>query len=384
MKKQGFGTTKDGKEASLYTLSNKNGMEISVTDYGAHLVSVLVPDKDGKKRDVVLGFDSVTGYETDGSHFGATIGRNGNRIAGAAFELHGKTYQMAKNENGNNLHSGPDGYDYRLWNVEEADDSAVTFVLMSPDGDQGFPGNFEVSVTYTLTDENAVEIHYEGSCDQDTVVNMTNHSYFNLAGHDAGSIENQTLILKAEQFSPVIDSASIPTGEHASVKGTPMDFTSEKAIGAEIEADFEQLIIIHLRDIFLYANGIKVSCICFPNLEVKTIESREHDVLIANLFNPGERRESQTHIRFFLIEQLIYLFERGNKFCSIGKAGAVDVAHFYSRFIVHIAKVHEVATSMAVWTGFHIVFGVISDFRFIENAGAHITTYKSKHIVTIL
>ena len=241
MKKQGFGTTKDGKEALLYTLSNKNGMEISVTDYGAHLVSVLVPDKDGKKRDVVLGFDSVTGYETDGSHFGATIGRNGNRIAGAAFELHGKTYQLAKNENNNNLHSGPDGYDYRLWNVEEADDSAVTFVLMSPDGDQGFPGNFEVSVTYTLTDENAVEIHYEGSCDQDTVVNMTNHSYFNLAGHDAGSIENQTLVLKAEQFSPVIDSASIPTGEHAPVQGTPMDFTSEKAIGAEIEADFEQL-----------------------------------------------------------------------------------------------------------------------------------------------
>ena len=146
-----------------------------------------------------------------------------------------------KNENNNNLHSGPDGYDYRLWNVEEADDSAVTFVLMSPDGDQGFPGNFEVSVTYTLTDENAVEIHYEGSCDQDTVVNMTNHSYFNLAGHDAGSIENQTLVLKAEQFSPVIDSASIPTGEHAPVQGTPMDFTSEKAIGAEIEADFEQL-----------------------------------------------------------------------------------------------------------------------------------------------
>ena len=241
MKKQGFGTTKDGKEALLYTLSNKNGMEISVTDYGAHLVSVLVPDKDGKKRDVVLGFDSVTGYETDGSHFGATIGRNGNRIAGAAFELHGKIYQLAKNENNNNLHSGPDGYDYRLWNLEEADDSAVTFVLMSPDGDQGFPGNFEVSVTYTLTDENAVEIHYEGSCDQDTVVNMTNHSYFNLAGHDAGSIENQTLVLKAEQFSPVIDSASIPTGEHAPVQGTPMDFTSEKAIGAEIEADFEQL-----------------------------------------------------------------------------------------------------------------------------------------------
>lgn len=193
MKKQGFGTTKDGKEALLYTLSNKNGMEISVTDYGAHLVSVLVPDKDGKKRDVVLGFDSVTGYETDGSHFGATIGRNGNRIAGAAFELHGKTYQLAKNENNNNLHSGPDGYDYRLWDVEEADDSAVTFVLMSPDGDQGFPGNFEVSVTYTLTDENAVEIHYEGSCDQDTGCQHDKPQLLQPAGHDADLLRTRHL-----------------------------------------------------------------------------------------------------------------------------------------------------------------------------------------------
>ena len=238
MKKQGFGTTKDGKEALLYTLSNKNGMEISVTDYGAHLVSVLVPDKDGKKRDVVLGFDSVTGYETDGSHFGATIGRNGNRIAGAAFELHGKTYQLAKNENNNNLHSGPDGYDYRLWNVEEADDSAVTFVLMSPDGDQGFPGNFEVSVTYTLTDENAVEIHYEGSCDQDTVVNMTNHSYFNLNGE--GDVLGQKLRIYASRYLEG-NNETCPTGNILPVAGTPMDFRRPAPIGSRLDADFEQL-----------------------------------------------------------------------------------------------------------------------------------------------
>ena len=236
-----FGKTSKGKIAHIYTLVNGKGMALEVTDYGATMVSILAPDAKGRSKDVLLGFDDVQDYEQGTCYFGAIIGRNGNRIAGAAFELHGKTYQLAKNENNNNLHSGPDGYDYGLRNVEEADDSAVTFVLMSPDGGQGFPGNFEVSVTYTLTDENAVEIHYEGSCDQDTVVNMTNHSYFNLAGHDAGSIENQTLVLKAEQFSPVIDSASIPTGEHAPVQGTPMDFTSEKAIGAEIEADFEQL-----------------------------------------------------------------------------------------------------------------------------------------------
>ena len=241
MKKQGFGTTKDGKEALLYTLSNKNGMEISVTDYGAHLVSVLVPDKDGKKRDVVLGFDSVTGYETDGSHFGATIGRNGNRIAGAAFELHGKTYQLAKNENNNNLHSGPDGYDYRLWDVEEADDSAVTFVLMSPDGDQGFPGNFEVSVTYTLTDENAVEIHYEGSCDQDTVVNMTNHSYFNLNGE--GDILGQKLRIYASNYLEG-NNQTCPTGAILPVANTPMDFTEGKLIGRDIDTGFAQTTMV--------------------------------------------------------------------------------------------------------------------------------------------
>ena len=239
--KELFGTMPDGTEVYRYTLVNKNKVSASFITLGGVWVSMMVPDRDGRLGDVVLGYDDLDSYRKNPPHFGAPVGRNANRIGGAVVTIDGKDYPLAANDGPNNLHSGPDGYDYRLWNVEEADDSAVTFVLMSPDGDQGFPGNFEVSVTYTLTDENAVEIHYEGSCDQDTVVNMTNHSYFNLAGHDAGSIENQTLVLKAEQFSPVIDSASIPTGEHAPVQGTPMDFTSEKAIGAEIEADFEQL-----------------------------------------------------------------------------------------------------------------------------------------------
>ena len=173
--------------------------------------------------------------------FGATIGRNGNRIAGAAFELHGKTYQLAKNENNNNLHSGPDGYDYRLWNVEEADDSAVTFVLMSPDGDQGFPGNFEVSVTYTLTDENAVEIHYEGSCDQDTVVNMTNHSYFNLNGE--GDVLGQKLRIYASNYLEG-NNQTCPTGAILPVANTPMDFTEGKLIGRDIDTGFAQTTMV--------------------------------------------------------------------------------------------------------------------------------------------
>ncbi|MCI5648889.1 MAG: aldose epimerase family protein [Fusicatenibacter sp.] len=242
MKIRGFGATEDGREANLYTLENKNGMEIALCDYGAHLVSVLVPVGGKEKKDLVLGFDDVSGYVTDGCHFGATIGRNGNRIAEASFELNGSHYQLSANENENNLHSGPDGYEYRYWEVKEAADTYVTFHLVSPDKDQGFPGNFDICVTYTLTDENAIEIHYEGTCDADTVANMTNHTYFNLGGHDSGDILNQTLKLKAEYYSPVIDSKSIPTGEHAAVTGTPMDFTKEKAIGQEINADFEQLI----------------------------------------------------------------------------------------------------------------------------------------------
>mgnify|MGYP002544899794 CR=1 FL=1 len=238
---QKFGITKDGSKPYLYKMKNDAGMEVQVSDFGATLVNVTVLDQDKNPVEVVLGYEDAAGYENGTAAIGAIVGRNANRIGGACVTINGIDYKLAENDWKNNLHSGPDVYQKRMWRVVENGDDHVTFLLHSPDGDQGFPGNFEVSVTYTLTDENAVEIHYEGSCDQDTVVNMTNHSYFNLAGHDAGSIENQTLVLKAEQFSPVIDSASIPTGEHAPVQGTPMDFTSEKAIGAEIEADFEQL-----------------------------------------------------------------------------------------------------------------------------------------------
>ena len=240
MNRTAFGTV-EGREAQLYSFSNANGMEMTVCDYGAHLVSVKVPAGDGSRKDMVLGYDDAAGYVTDPCHLGATIGRNGNRIANAAFELNGVKYQLAANENGNNLHSGPDGYEYRFWEVKEVTDQAITLHLDSPDKDQGFPGNFAVDVTYTLTDDNQVAIHYCGTCDADTVANMTNHSYFNLNGHDSGDVLNHTVCLKAGHFSPVADSKSIPTGEHAPVAGTPMDFTKEKTIGQEIGADFEQL-----------------------------------------------------------------------------------------------------------------------------------------------
>ncbi len=240
MNKTAFGVV-EGREAQLYSFVNANGMEMTVCDYGAHLVDVKVPAKNGETKDMVLGYGDVSGYVTDPCHLGAAIGRNGNRIANASFELNGVKVQLAANENENNLHSGPDGYEYRFWEVKEVKEQAITLHLDSPDKDQGFPGNFSVDITYTLTDDNAVEIHYTGTSDADTVANMTNHSYFNLNGHDSGDVLEHTVCLKASCYSPVADSKSIPTGEHAAVAGTPMDFTGEKTIGKEIGAEFEQL-----------------------------------------------------------------------------------------------------------------------------------------------
>lgn len=241
MTKQDFGVTPSGEKAQLYTFTNAKGAQMAVSDFGALLVSVKVPDRDGVLRDVVLGYDDVQAYLKGSCFFGAVIGRNGNRIADAKFTMNGKEYQLAANENGNSLHSNPDGYEQRLWKVENTTENSIALGLHSPDGDQGFPGNFEITVTYTLTEENAVEINYHGVCDQDTVANMTNHSYFNLDGQGSGSVEGQLLTIHADGYTPVIDSKSIPTGEIASVDGTPMDFTAPKKIGAEIDADFAQL-----------------------------------------------------------------------------------------------------------------------------------------------
>ncbi|HIS25466.1 MAG TPA: galactose mutarotase [Candidatus Pullilachnospira intestinigallinarum] len=239
--RQDFGKTKDGRAISLYTVTNKKGAVMKVTDFGAILVSVMVPDRDGRLTDVVLGFDSGEDYEQKNvPHFGATIGRNGNRIDQSAFILNGERVQLTPNENENNLHSGPVGYDLMMWEGQEKEDG-VAFHRISPDGEQGFPGNFDVTVTYTLTEENAVQIHYEGICDKDTVANMTNHSYFNLGGHASGSVCGQLMQLNASRYTPVKDSRSIPTGQIVPVAGTPMDFREPRVIGEEIDADFEQL-----------------------------------------------------------------------------------------------------------------------------------------------
>lgn len=236
-----FGMLPDGRKAHLITVANKNGMTMEVSDYGATLVSVVTADKNGAHADVVLGYADVKDYIKNGGYLGATIGRCGNRIAGAQFTLNGKEYQLEKNENGNSLHSGFTGYDSMLWNMgldEEA--CSVTFSRRSPDMEQGFPGNFDVTVVYTLTDDNAVQITYTGISDQDTIANLTNHSYFNLNGHDSGSVLDHVLMIDADAFT-AIDREAIPTGEIRQVEGTPFDFRRPKPIGQDIQMQDEQL-----------------------------------------------------------------------------------------------------------------------------------------------
>lgn len=235
-----FGIMKDGTQIHLYSMKNSKGMEAQVMDYGAILVRLFVPDKNGKADDVVLGYDQLEKYYINGANYGATIGPNANRIGNAVFSLDGVKYQLAVNDGVNNLHSDADnGYHKRVWKATEGD-NAVTFELDGLDGEMGFPGNKKVAVTYTLTEANELKIHYHAVSDRNTIINMTNHTYFNLAGHGAGSIYDHVLTMYASAYTPVAVGA-IPTGEIAPVAGTPMDFRKAKRIGDEIDADFEQL-----------------------------------------------------------------------------------------------------------------------------------------------
>ena len=235
-----FGTHPEGKEALLYTITNKNGMQVSLTNVGAAIVSVRVPDRQGVMADVVLGYDKAEDYMRNDSFFGVVIGPSANRIGNATFCLDGVTYKVDANAGPNNLHSHKEkGWHKRFWEAQIGEDS-VTFTLEDAAGNMGFPGNKKVSVAYSLDEENALKIHYHGVSDTRTILNLTNHSYFNLEGHDSGKIVGHELRLAASRFTPA-DAASIPTGELAEVKGTPMDFTVSKKVGDEIGADFEQL-----------------------------------------------------------------------------------------------------------------------------------------------
>ncbi|HJB30391.1 MAG TPA: galactose mutarotase [Candidatus Blautia faecavium] len=239
-----FGELRTGEEVRLFHLENASGAYAEVLDYGALLVKVCVPDKNGSLVDVVLGYDDLESYEKNGCFFGAVIGRSGNRIEGGKFLLDGQEVILAKNENENNLHSGPDGFEKKMWKVEEIaeEKNSLTLYRISPDGENGFPGEFRIAVKYELTDNNELKITYQGVSNKTTVANLTNHSYFNLSGEGSGDVLGQYLTIHGKYYTPVRDSQSIPTGVYEEVKGTPMDFTREKTIGADIDADFQQLL----------------------------------------------------------------------------------------------------------------------------------------------
>jgi len=237
---ESFGTLPSGEEIQIYTLKNQNGLEARIMTYGGVVVSLKTPDRSGKLADVVLGFDGLEGYAKGCPYFGAIVGRYGNRIGGAKFTLDGKTYTLAANNGPNHLHGGLVGFDKKVWSVKSADDSSVVLALVSPDGEEGYPGTLSVTVTYTVTDANELKIHYEATTDKPTVCNLTNHSYFNLKDAGASPILDHEILINADRFTPV-DATLIPTGELRPVEGTPFDFRAAHKIGERIEADNEQL-----------------------------------------------------------------------------------------------------------------------------------------------
>ncbi|MCL1942957.1 MAG: galactose mutarotase [Candidatus Azobacteroides sp.] len=237
-----FQKTVDGKQTDLYVLKNPSGMEVCITNYGAKIVSVMVPDKNGKFADVVLGHPSIDDYLTSQEpYFGAVCGRTGNRIAKGKFTLDGKEYTLAVNNGPNNLHGGIKGFHAVVWDAEQIDNQTIRLIYLSKDGEEGYPGNLTTILTYKLTDDNAVEIDYLATTDKPTIINLTNHSYFNLSGAGDPFIGDHLLTIHADTYLPTDDTA-IPYGKPEKVEGTPMDFRTPHEIGARIDENFQQLI----------------------------------------------------------------------------------------------------------------------------------------------
>lgn len=239
--KANYQDTIEGKATDIYVLKNANNMQVAITNYGGRIVSIIVPDKDGKMTDVALGYEKLSGYQKPNEpYFGALIGRYGNRIGNAQFKLDGAAYKLAANNGPASLHGGPTGFHARVWDAVMPNEFTLELSYLSKDGEEGFPGNLSVKVVYSLTDDNAIKMDYTATTDKATVVNLTNHTYFNLNGEGSGDINDHILKINATKFTPV-DAALIPTGELKDVKGTPFDFTTPTAIGKRVDAVDEQL-----------------------------------------------------------------------------------------------------------------------------------------------
>ena len=243
MTKTEFGKLRDGRTAYLYTICNKNGLEATITDFGGIVTKLLVPDKNGQPVDIVLGFDTLAEYEVNPPYLGAIIGRCGNRIAGGRFSLDGVDYTVDCNEGGkNHLHGGYVGFDKKLWNASQTSEDSLILTLLSEDGDQGYPGNLIVGVTYTLTADNALVITYRGMSDKKTLLNLTNHTYFNLAGQAADTIYDQWLRIESDAITEITDNLAL-TGRLFDVTGSPLDFRKPKRLGQDIASDQHQMAL---------------------------------------------------------------------------------------------------------------------------------------------
>jgi aldose 1-epimerase len=244
---QPYGTTQGGQAVDIFTLTNDRGMRMRFLSYGGVITDIEAPDRTGRLDDIVLGLKTLHEYETLSAHYGAITGRYANRIGGAQFTLNGQTYHLIANNGANTLHGGPDALDKKVWDVtakQVQNGIAATLSHVSKDGDQNFPGTLSTHVTYTLTDDNALRIDYEASTDKNTVINFTNHSYFNLAGNGSGSVEDQILLVNADRYTPA-GPDQIPTGEIAPVEGTPLDFRQMTPIGARLHSTFQQMVYAH-------------------------------------------------------------------------------------------------------------------------------------------
>lgn len=273
--KKDWGTV-DGKSVYLYTLTNDKGTQVTITNYGGTVTSFVTPDKNGNRSSIIIGFDSLAPYLQKPPYFGALIGRYGNRIGNAEFTLNGTAYRLAANDGKNTLHGGIKGFDKVVWDATIPSDTVPSIVLhyLSKDGEEGFPGNLDVTVQYTLTDDNGLKIEYNATTDKPTPVNLTNHSYFNLSGDVSNSILDETLMIDADYYTPV-DSTLIPTGEIKSVKGTPFDFTTPKKIGRDIDSvkgGYDHNFVLNRKDSSLQKVAELSDSISGRSLEVYTTQ----------------------------------------------------------------------------------------------------------------
>ena len=292
MQKQGFGQLKTGEQASLYTIGNNKGMQARITEYGATLVSLIVPDSDGKFADIAQGFSDVAGYERAPYYMGATIGRHAGQVRGGSFSLNEAQYDLVINDMDNTMHGGPEGFHSRMFTLIKQTDDLLVLTYHSKDGEAGFPGDLDVTVTYHITEDNELGLDYTASCNMDTILSMTNHTYFNLNGHDAPTILDHQLKIFAQEYMEV-DEQCVPNGNILSVDGTPFDFTDFHEVGARINEPMQQLEVCTGYDHNWVVGGVTnddVRMCC----ELKTRTGKRHMQLFSN--RPGLQMYSGNYL----------------------------------------------------------------------------------------